>query len=200
MGGELSFDFDMGCLIDSTQLASVAAHVDDAVAKGAKVLTGGRARPDLGPTFYAPTVLEDVTPDMGLCKEETFGPVVALYPFDSPDEAVAMANDTEFGLHAVLWTRDTRAGVRLAERIHAGSVEINDGIVASWSPDLVQGGMKSSGMGRRNGKDGILRFTEPQSIVIQRLHGLHPPGSMSHELFTAVMTHSLRALHKLPRA
>ena len=200
MGAGLTFDYEMGCLIDATQLASVAAQVDDAVAKGATVLTGGRPRPDLGPTFYAPTVLADVTPDMELCTQETFGPVVALYPFDSVDEAVEMANDTEYGLHAVLWTRNTREGTRIAERIQAGTVEINDGIVATWgSADVLQGGMKASGMGRRNGKYGILRFTEPQSIVIQRLHGIHPPGSMGHELFTAVMTHSFKVLHKLPR-
>ena len=200
MGSGLTFDYDMGCLIDDTQLASVSAQVEDAVAKGATVLTGGRARPDLGPTFYAPTVLEGVSPEMELCAAETFGPVVALYPFDSVDEMVEMANDTEYGLHAVLWTRNTREGMRVAERIQAGTVEINDGIVATWgSADVLQGGMKASGMGRRNGKYGILRFTEPQSIVIQRLHGIHPPGSMTHELFTAVMTHSFKALHKLPR-
>jgi acyl-CoA reductase-like NAD-dependent aldehyde dehydrogenase len=200
MGSGLTFDYEMGCLIDATQLASVSAQVEDAVAKGATVLTGGRPRPDLGPTFYAPTVLEGVSPEMELCASETFGPVVALYPFDSVDEAVEMANDTEYGLHAVLWTRNTRAGTRIAERIQAGTVEINDGIVATWgSADVLQGGMKASGMGRRNGKYGILRFTEPQSIVIQRLHGIHPPGTMTHELFTAVMTHSFKALHKLPR-
>lgn len=200
MGVGLNFDFEMGCLIDGKQLASVAAHVEDAVAKGATVLTGGHPRPDIGPYFYAPTVLADVTADMQLCAAETFGPVVALYPFDSVDEAVEIANDTEYGLHAVLWTRDTRAGVAMAERIQAGNVEINDGIVASWaSPDVLQGGMKASGMGRRNGKYGILRFTEPQSIVIQRLHGIHPPGSMGHELFSALLTHSFKVLHKLPR-
>jgi succinate-semialdehyde dehydrogenase/glutarate-semialdehyde dehydrogenase len=200
MGAGLSFDYEMGCLIDAKQLASVAAQVDDAVSKGATVLTGGHPRPDLGPTFYAPTVLEGVAPDMEVCAAETFGPVVALYPFDSVDEAVEMANDTEYGLHAVLWTRNTREGMAVAERIQAGTVEINDGIVATWgSADVLQGGMKASGMGRRNGKYGILRFTEPQSIVIQRLHGIHPPGTMTHELFTAVMTHSFKALHRLPR-
>ena len=200
VGAGMGFGFEMGCLIDATQLATVTAQVDEAVAKGATVLAGGRPRPDLGPTFYAPTVLEGVTPEMEVCAGETFGPVVALYTFDTPDEAVEMANDSEYGLHAVLWTRNTRQGLRLAEQIEVGSIEINDGIVATWgSPDLLQGGMKASGMGRRNGKYGILRFTEPQSIVIQRLHGIHPPGSMGHEMFTALMTHSFKVLHKLPR-
>ncbi len=200
VGAGMGFGFEMGCLIDAVQLATVTAQVDEAVAKGATVLVGGRARPDLGPTFYAPTVLEGVTPEMEMCAGETFGPVVALYTFDTPEQAVEMANDSEYGLHAVLWTRNTRQGLRLAEQIKVGSIEINDGIVATWgSPDLLQGGMKASGMGRRNGKYGILRFTEPQSIVIQRLHGIHPPGSMGHEMFTALMTHSFKVLHKLPR-
>lgn len=201
VGPGLTYEFEMGSLIDADQFASVCGHVDDAVAKGARVLCGGRPLPELGPFFYAPTVLADVTPEMALCTEETFGPVVALYSFDSEDEAVALANDTEYGLHAVIWGRDTRRAERVASRVRAGTVEINDGIVATWgSADVLQGGMKASGMGRRNGKYGILRFTEPQSIVTQRLHGLHPPGSMTHEMFSAVMTHSLKAMHLLPRA
>jgi succinate-semialdehyde dehydrogenase/glutarate-semialdehyde dehydrogenase len=113
---------------------------------------------------------------------------------------VELANSTEYGLHAVIWSRNTRAAERLAARIHAGTVEINDGIVATWgSADVLQGGMKASGMGRRNGAYGILRFTEPQSVVVQRLHGLHPPGTMGHEMFTAVMTQSFKAMHLLPR-
>jgi acyl-CoA reductase-like NAD-dependent aldehyde dehydrogenase len=190
----------MGSLIDAAQLESVRRHVEDAVAKGARVLCGGRALPEVGPYFFAPTVLEGVTPDMDVCAQETFGPVVSLYRFDTVDEAVALANDTEYGLHAVIWTRDTRSAERLAGRIQAGTVEVNDGIVATWgSADVLQGGMKASGLGRRNGEYGILRFTEPQSVVVQRLHGLHPPGSMGHELFTAVMTHSFKAMHLLPR-
>jgi succinate-semialdehyde dehydrogenase/glutarate-semialdehyde dehydrogenase len=200
VGAGMSFAFEMGSLIDQKQLDAVARHVDDAVAKGARVLAGGRPLPEIGPFFYAPTVLEGVTPQMEVCANETFGPVVALYPFESTDQAIEMANDTEFGLHAVIWTRDTHVGEQVAARIHAGTVEINDGIVATWgSADVLQGGMKASGMGRRNGEYGILRFTEPQSIVVQRLHGLHPPGSMGHELFAAVMSHSFKAMHLLPR-
>lgn len=201
VGAGLEFGFDMGSLIDQAQLDSVRAHVDDAVSKGAQVLCGGRHRPDLGPYFFAPTVLEAVTPDMRLYAEETFGPVVALHPFDSPQHAIDIANDTEYGLHAVIWSRDVPAAEAMAAQIRVGTVEINDAIAATWgSADVLQGGMKASGMGRRNGKYGILRFTEPQSVVIQRLHGIHPPGSMGYELFSAVMTHSLRAIHRLPRA
>lgn len=200
VGAHLTFESEMGSLIDADQLAAVSRHVEDAVAKGARVLAGGRPMPELGPYFYAPTILEGVTTEMAVCGEETFGPVIALYPFDTEDEAVELANSTEFGLHAVIWSRNTRAAERLAARIQAGTVEINDGIVATWgSADVLQGGMKASGMGRRNGAYGILRFTEPQSVVVQRLHGLHPPGTMGHEMFTAVMTQSFRAMHLLPR-
>ena len=200
IGAHLTFESEMGTLIDAKQLASVTRHVDDAVAKGATVLAGGRPLPELGPYFYAPTILEGVTTDMAVCGEETFGPVVALYPFDSLDEAVALANGTEFGLHAVIWSRSVRTAEALAARIQAGTVEVNDGIVATWgSADVLQGGMKASGLGRRNGQYGILRFTEPQSVVVQRVHGLHPPGSMGHEMFAALMTQSFRAMHRLPR-
>ncbi len=200
VGGDLSFASDMGCLIDARQLATVTRHVDDAVAQGATVLTGGRPLPELGPNFYAPTVLEGVTTTMAVCDEETFGPVVALYPFDSLDEAVDLANDSDSGLHAVLWSRDTRLAESLAARIQAGTVEINDGIVATWgSADVLQGGMKASGLGRRNGQYGILRFTEPQSVVVQRIHGLHAPGSMGNEAFATVLTHAFKVLHSLPR-
>jgi succinate-semialdehyde dehydrogenase/glutarate-semialdehyde dehydrogenase len=200
VGASLDFKHDMGCLINDAQLRVVSRHVDDAVSKGATVLTGGRALPELGPLFYAPTLLAGVTPEMDVYAEETFGPVLSLYSFDTQDEAVALANNTEYGLHAVVWARRASDGERFAARIAAGTVEVNDGIAATWgSADVLQGGMKASGMGRRNGKYGILRFTEPQSIVAQRLHGLHPPGSMGHEAFTAVMTHSLRAMHRLPR-
>jgi succinate-semialdehyde dehydrogenase/glutarate-semialdehyde dehydrogenase len=200
VGAHLSFASEMGSLIDAKQLAAVTSHVDDAVAKGATVLTGGRPMPEVGPLFYAPTVLEGVTPEMAVCTEETFGPVVALYPFDSIDEAVELANGTEYGLHAVVWSRNTRLAESLAGRIQAGTVEINDGIVATWgSADVLQGGMKASGLGRRNGEYGILRFTEAQSVVVQRVHGLHAPGSMGAEAFAAVMTRSFKAMHLLPR-
>ena len=201
VGAGLTYDFEMGSLISPTQLGNVQRHVQDAVGKGARVLCGGEPLPELGPTFYAPTVLTGVTPDMEVYAEETFGPVLSLYSFDTLDQAVELANDTAYGLHAVIWSGKPRAGERLAARIHAGTVEVNDGIAATWgSADLLQGGMKASGMGRRNGKYGILRFTEAQSIATQRLHGVHPPGSLGHEAFTAFMTRSLKAIHWLPRS
>ncbi len=200
VGGVMGYGVDMGPVIDRAQFDTVVRHVDDAIGKGARALIGGRPLPELGPYFYAPTVLEGVTEQMEACTKETFGPVVSLYRFESLDEAVDRSNDTEFGLHAVIWTRDTRLGEALAARIKAGTVEINDGFVATWgSADLPQGGMKASGMGRRNGTGGILRFTQQQSVLVQRVHGVHPPVRVSKEQFAKVTTLAFKALHALPR-
>lgn len=200
VGGTLGYGTDMGPVIDQAQFDAVKGHVDDAVSKGAKVLIGGRPLPELGPYFYAPTVLEGVTERMDVCTQETFGPVVSLYRFESLDEAVEEANATEYGLHAVVWTRDTRVGEAVAARIKAGTVEINDGFVATWgSADLPQGGMRASGIGRRNGTGGILRFTQTQSVLTQRVHGMYPMAGMSKEQFAKATTLAFKALHALPR-
>ena len=116
---------------------------------------------------------------MQLFAEETFGPVVAVYPFAKVEEAIERANATRYGLNASIWTRDTAAGIKLAQRIHSGSVNINEIYAATWgSVDAPFGGMKESGMGCRHGADGILKYTEPQTIAVQRLMPLGlPPGA-----------------------
>lgn len=160
---------DMGSLTIPAQLERVDAHVKDAVAKGATVLAGGEARPDLGPLFYEPTVLTGVSDDAVCRHEETFGPVVALYPFDTDDEAVLAANDTEFGLNASIFSGSRRRARRLAAALNAGSVNINEGFRATFgSADAPMGGMKHSGLGRRNGPEGLLRFVEPRTVSESR--------------------------------
>src|SRR5450759_3548806 len=114
LGAQRDYTAEMGSLITPTQLEAVAAHVDDAVAKGATVLTGGRRRPDIGPLFYEPTVLTGVTDDMDLAADETFGPVVSIYRVKDREEAVRRANDTDYGLNASVWSKDTVAGRELA--------------------------------------------------------------------------------------
>lgn len=200
LGGERDFTADMGSLISADQLGRVSAHVDDAVAKGATVLAGGRARPDLGPYFYEPTVLTGVTDDMDLCRDETFGPVVSVRPVRDVDEAVRLANDSPYGLNATVWSGDLRRARAVAARIEAGTVSVNETYAAVWgvtrSP---MGGMKESGLGRRHGRDGILKYTEPQTVAVQRLHGFAPPPSVSWDTWARGLTLSLRALKAVRR-
>jgi acyl-CoA reductase-like NAD-dependent aldehyde dehydrogenase len=165
VGWSLDWDIDVGSLISRDHSDKVMAHVDDAVARGATVLTGGERRPDLGPAFIAPTLLTGVEDSMELSCEETFGPVVALYPVADAEEAVARANDTPYGLNASVWTGDKRTSQALAQRIEAGSVGINSTLLIFATFDVPMGGMKQSGIGRRHGRPGILRFTRSQSIV-----------------------------------
>ena len=169
LGSGLDYEADVGCLTYQHQLEKVEEHVRDARGKGAAVLAGGNPRPDIGPLFYEPTVLTGVTPDMRVYSEETFGPVVSVYPFDTDDEAVAMANDTCYGLSASIWSRDTRTAARMARRIESGAVNINESYSAAWgSVDAPLGGMKDSGTGRRHGAVGLLKYTVSQTVAAQK--------------------------------
>jgi len=161
----LDYSGDVGSLTSAAQLERIQAHVDDAVAKGAIVLAGGTTRPDIGPYFFAPTVLTDVTADMECFANETFGPVVAITTVASDDEAIDRANDSEFGLNASIFSGSVAHARRLADRLDAGSVNINEGYRASFSSvDAPMGGMKNSGLGRRNGPEGILRFVQSRTV------------------------------------
>ena len=163
-----AFDFssDIGSLTSAAQLRRVEEHVNDAIDKGATLLAGGTARPDLGPFFYEPTVLTNVTADMMCSANETFGPVVAIHVVDSVDEAIITANSSDFGLNASIFARSKQRARIVADAIDAGSVNINEGYRASFgSVDAPMGGMKKSGLGRRNGREGILRFVEGRTVA-----------------------------------
>ncbi|MUN40548.1 succinic semialdehyde dehydrogenase [Actinomadura litoris] len=195
LGTGLDFDADMGSLTHARQLEGVTRHVEQAVEKGATVLAGGKARPDVGPLFYAPTVLADVTADMDLCAEETFGPVVAVYRYRDLDEAVERANASPYGLNASVWTRDAAAGRRVAARLQAGTVNVNDGYGAAYaSHDAPMGGMKQSGVGRRHGSEGMLRFTEVKTVASQHLMDLEPPGGLGYEKFADLMAGGVKIM------
>ena len=198
LGSSLTFADDMGSLASADQLAKVAAHVDDAVGKGAEVLAGGRARPDLGPYFYEPTLLAGVTEDMQLCRAETFGPVAAVYRCSSVDEMVARANDSEFGLNASVWTRDVEAGRAIAARLQTGTVNVNEAYAATWASAAPMGGWKQSGLERRHGRHGILKYTDPQTVSVQRLLNIGTPPLLSHGQYAAAMTQALRLLKHVP--
>ncbi|MEU1090979.1 succinic semialdehyde dehydrogenase [Streptomyces sp. NPDC005576] len=195
LGGSLAYGADMGSLAGERQLEAVVRHVDEAVAKGATLVAGGRARPDIGPLFYEPTILEGVEAPMEVCAQETFGPVVSVYRFRDEDEAIALANGTPFGLNASVWTKDARRGHQVAARLRTGTVNINEGYAPAYgSVQSPMGGMKDSGLGRRHGSEGILKYTEAQTVAQQRLIPLAPAFGMDDEKYAAFMTRSLKAM------
>ncbi|PYX86571.1 MAG: aldehyde dehydrogenase [Acidobacteria bacterium] len=146
---------DVGPLIHERQLQIVESHVEDARNKGARILIGGSRLPDLGRNFYAPTVLADVMQEMRIMREETFGPVLPIMRFDTEEEAVRLANDSEFGLAASVWTRDRARGEALAKRIKAGTVMVNDVVSCFGISEAPHGGVGASGVGRTHGKLGL---------------------------------------------
>lgn len=169
LGFSLDMDHDIGSLINQEQLERVSQHVSDAVSKGARVLVGGRPRPDLGPYFYEPTILDGVSPNMDVFAEETFGPVIEVYPFERVEDALEAANASSYGLNAAVWTRSLPQGRQIATRLQCGTVSVNDSYYATWgSADAPMGGMKDSGLGRRHGWEGILKYTQSQNVAIQR--------------------------------
>ena len=189
---------DMGSLISEGQATRVIAHIDDAVSGGAQVRAGGHRRPEIGPYYVEPTILEAVTDDMVLCDEETFGPVVALYPVASDEEAIDRANDTAYGLNASVITRDHAVGRRMAARLRAGTVNVNEGYAAAWgSTRAPMGGMGESGLGRRHGAEGLLKYTESQTIAHQRLLGFGAPFGWSDERWGETLVLVLGGLKKL---
>jgi succinate-semialdehyde dehydrogenase / glutarate-semialdehyde dehydrogenase len=200
LSAALDFTADMGSLVSQDQLDTVTAHVDDAREQGARVLTGGRARPDVGPLFYEPTVLEGARPGMRCFADETFGPVAALYRFGDESEAVARANEGSYGLNASVYTRDGTRGRALAARLRCGTVNVNEAYGASFgSVDGPMGGMRDSGLGRRQGAEGVHRYTEPQTVATQRGLPMAPVLGMSDRAFTRMLTGTLRVLKRTGR-
>ncbi len=154
-------------MIHPPQADIVEAHVRDAVEKGARVVTGGH-RSDTGGHFYEPTVLVDVNHSMDCMREETFGPTLPIMKVADANEGVRLSNDTPYGLQASVWTKDAAKGERLARRIEAGAVTVNDSQINYVALELPMGGWKSSGLGSRHGADGIRKYTKKQSIVVTR--------------------------------
>jgi succinate-semialdehyde dehydrogenase/glutarate-semialdehyde dehydrogenase len=169
VGNGLDRDTDIGPMIDGRQLRIVESQVADAVAKGATIVTGGKRLTGIGENFYAPTVLTNVTRAMKLLNEETFGPLLPIIPFENDDEAVALANDSDFGLAASVWTRSHWRGEAIAKRIEAGTVMVNDAIAGFGICEAPHGGFKLSGVGRTHGLMGMREMVRVRYIDVDRV-------------------------------
>ncbi|MEP7270999.1 MAG: succinic semialdehyde dehydrogenase [Acidobacteriota bacterium] len=167
-GGAQAARVDVGAMTFPKQIETVEEHVKDAVARGATVLSGGKRAPELKGRFFEPTVLADVDHSMLVMRDETFGPVLPIMRVADEEEALRLANDSRYGLNASVWTADRARGERLAGRVEAGSVCVNDVITGVAVTDAPFGGVKESGSGRRHGAPGIRRFTSEQTIVTDR--------------------------------
>ena len=172
VGNGMNPQTDVGPMIHEKQLCTVEAHVQDAKDRGAHIVKGGTRLLELGPNFYAPTVLADVTHEMRIMREETFGPVLPIMPFGSEEEAVCLANDSEYGLAASIFTRDSDRGERLAHGIHAGTVMVNDVISCFGISEAPHGGVKSSGLGRTHGRLGLEEMVRVKYLDTDQMPGM----------------------------
>jgi acyl-CoA reductase-like NAD-dependent aldehyde dehydrogenase len=162
---------EVGPLIHPTQVAALAVQYDDALARGAQVAARSPVQKD-EPGYFPPTVLTGVTEDMKVLREETFGPVLPIVRVRDADDAVRRANASTFGLSASVWTRDRRRGVAIAHRLQAGSVMLNDVLLAAGIAEVPHGGVKSSGMGRSHGVAGLLECVQSKAIITERFPGM----------------------------
>jgi succinate-semialdehyde dehydrogenase / glutarate-semialdehyde dehydrogenase len=168
VGDGLAGATEQGPLIDDKAVAKVEEHVADALAKGGQIALGGK-RHALGGTFYEPTIITGVKPTMMVAREETFGPVAPVFPFKDEQEAIRMANDTEFGLASYFYTKDLARSLRVAEKLEYGIVGLNTGIISTEVAPF--GGVKESGFGREGSKYGILDYTELKYLCIGGIEG-----------------------------
>jgi acyl-CoA reductase-like NAD-dependent aldehyde dehydrogenase len=172
VGNGLDPKTDVGPLIHERQLRIVEGQVNEAIRDGARLLAGGSRLPELGPNFYAPTVLAEVTPEMRIMREETFGPVLPIAPFDSEEQAMELANRSDFGLAASVWTPDRKRGEAIARRIRAGTVMVNDVISCFGISEAPHGGVKASGIGRAHGRFGMEEMVRPKYLDSDRMPGI----------------------------
>ncbi|MGH9504557.1 MAG: aldehyde dehydrogenase family protein [Terriglobales bacterium] len=172
VGNGMDSETDVGPLIYERQLRNVESQVEDARALGARVLTGGKRLPEIGANYYAPTVLADATHGMRIMREETFGPVLPVMPFDADDDAIRVANDSEYGLAASVWTKDRTRGEAVARRIQAGTVMVNDVVSCFGISEAPHGGVKASGIGRSHGRFGLEEMVRLKYLDSDRLPGI----------------------------
>ncbi len=165
VGPDRDFDVDIGAITTQKQMETIQLHIDDALNKGARIFARSQSPPKDQGQFMHAVVLTEVNHDMLVMKDETFGPVLGVMPFQDLDEAIGLANDSHLGLTGSVWSRNRRKAIKIARQIQAGAVTINDHLLSHGFPETPWGGFKQSGIGRTHGETGFDEMTQPQCVV-----------------------------------
>ncbi|NJL93246.1 MAG: aldehyde dehydrogenase family protein [Anaerolineae bacterium] len=176
VGPERSLDVHMGSMTHLPTLQRTEAQIADALHKGGKLLVGGQRLPELGQLFFAPTIITDATPEMHALQSETFGPLITVMSVPDAETAVRLANSIPLGLSASVWSRNLNRAQAVAQQLETGDVNINSVLMTFGMPAMEQGGVKQSGLGRRNGQQGLLKYTYTQSVLVEHIH---PPTAVT---------------------
>ncbi len=198
IGSGDGWDVHMGSMTNERELLRTEAHIADAVAKGATLVHGGKRRPDLGPLFFEPTILTNVNHTMDVMREETFGPIIPIMKVRDADEAIRLANDNQYGLSGAIFTKDLKRGEQLATRVESGDVHVN---TTQWIFGVLSapmGGVKNSGIGRRNGPEGLMRFVRTQSVVIDNQIGAWPMLALLDDGTLKLVRFLVNAMRRFP--
>jgi len=169
VGPQAGYDVHVGSMTNEREVQRCETQIADAVGKGAHVVFGGQRHPDLGPLFFEPTILVDVDHSMDVMRDETFGPLIPVMRVRSAEEAIRLANDSQYGLSSAVFSRDLKRGEAVACRIQAGDTSVNRTQFVIGTPSLPSGGQKESGIGRRGGPEGLMRFVTPKAVLVDRM-------------------------------